>query len=301
MLLTLLLRPFRHAFDFKGRSSRHEYFLFLLLTGLVNSSILWFIFEPSLSYQDLNLWPLKVLGIFFLVPFLSLIVRRLQDSGRGSYYYIFPVLVFASFIYSFFVSDIGILGITISFLGFISYIIALCLPEDKGPNCFGEKPPALYRPTKGPLSPKERRTFSLMWRPLYRWLDFSGRSTRKEYWMFFVLKIILSTLSMFVLEVNDFLDQTSIALSAIFLLFFLIFLTLPDLAVLVRRLHDSDRSGFWALLTLIPLVGFFIWLRFTCLSGTKGPNRFGPDPLGRDGDISQSSEEKPKTPETAAP
>ena len=52
---------------------------------------------------------------------------------------------------------------------------------------------------------------------------------------------------------------------------------LPSLAVSVRRLHDIDRTGWWALLYLIPLVSLVL-LVFACFEGTRGDNRFGPDP-----------------------
>jgi uncharacterized membrane protein YhaH (DUF805 family) len=53
---------------------------------------------------------------------------------------------------------------------------------------------------------------------------------------------------------------------------------IPSIAVTVRRLHDTDRSGWWILLGLIPLVGTIILLVFVCLDGTPGPNRFGTNP-----------------------
>jgi uncharacterized membrane protein YhaH (DUF805 family) len=54
----------------------------------------------------------------------------------------------------------------------------------------------------------------------------------------------------------------------------------PSLAVDVKRLHDRDKSGWWILLLLVPVLGF-IWfiVECGCLRGTAGPNRFGPDPL----------------------
>ncbi len=55
---------------------------------------------------------------------------------------------------------------------------------------------------------------------------------------------------------------------------------LPSLAVSVRRLHDIDRSGWWTLLILIPLVGYIVLLVFFVKIGTDGPNRFGTDPKG---------------------
>ena len=54
---------------------------------------------------------------------------------------------------------------------------------------------------------------------------------------------------------------------------------LPSLAVTVRRLHDTNRSGWWVLITLIPYIGGIILLILLCLKGTEGDNRFGEDPL----------------------
>ncbi|MDT7577550.1 MAG: hypothetical protein QOH17_3883, partial [Pseudonocardiales bacterium] len=53
---------------------------------------------------------------------------------------------------------------------------------------------------------------------------------------------------------------------------------LPSLAVGVRRLHDTDRSGWWLLIGLIPIIGGIVLLVFFVLEGTRGPNRFGADP-----------------------
>lgn len=53
---------------------------------------------------------------------------------------------------------------------------------------------------------------------------------------------------------------------------------IPSLAVLVRRLHDTNRSGGWFFISFVPLVGAIILLVFTCTKGNHGDNRFGPDP-----------------------
>jgi uncharacterized membrane protein YhaH (DUF805 family) len=57
---------------------------------------------------------------------------------------------------------------------------------------------------------------------------------------------------------------------------------IPNLAVTIRRLHDQDKSGWFILMGLIPIVGPIIILVFYCIEGTRGPNRFGPDPKGSD-------------------
>lgn len=55
---------------------------------------------------------------------------------------------------------------------------------------------------------------------------------------------------------------------------------LPLLAVIVRRLHDTDNSGWWLLIGIVPFIGGIILLVFAAIKGTSGPNRFGPDPKG---------------------
>ena len=70
------------------------------------------------------------------------------------------------------------------------------------------------------------------------------------------------------------MDPDQVALSAIFGLA----VTIPSLAVSVRRLHDIDKSGWWFLLHLVVLVGTIILLIWACKSGNNGPNRFGEDP-----------------------
>jgi uncharacterized membrane protein YhaH (DUF805 family) len=56
-------------------------------------------------------------------------------------------------------------------------------------------------------------------------------------------------------------------------------LLLPNLAVTARRLHDIDRSAWWILIMLVPIVGAIILFMFMCLRGTFGLNRFGPEPV----------------------
>jgi uncharacterized membrane protein YhaH (DUF805 family) len=56
-------------------------------------------------------------------------------------------------------------------------------------------------------------------------------------------------------------------------------LLIPSIAVAMRRLHDTDRSGWWLLIAFIPFIGSIVLLIFFVLEGTRGPNRFGPDPL----------------------
>lgn len=125
--------------------------------------------------------------------------------------------------------------------------------------------------------------------PLKRYADFSGRSRRKEYWMFFLLILIVGVvLAMFTGSFAAMTDPTSAAAEgamgagSIIMILFYLAIFIPALAVQVRRFHDQDKSGWFVLLGFIPFVGGIIVLVFMCLEGTKGENRFGPDPKMND-------------------
>ena len=115
--------------------------------------------------------------------------------------------------------------------------------------------------------------------PLQRYADFQGRSRRKEYWMFllgvFIAAIILGIIEG-VLGLSGMVGGVYGPLTTLLLLGIIV----PSIAVQVRRFHDQDKSGWFVLLGFIPFVGGIIVLVFMCLEGTRGPNRFGPDPKG---------------------
>jgi uncharacterized membrane protein YhaH (DUF805 family) len=105
---------------------------------------------------------------------------------------------------------------------------------------------------------------------------FSGRARRKEYWFFLLFNIII-TIALFM--VDGAIGTLSVnggigLLSGIYSLAVLI----PSLAVGIRRLHDTDRSGWWLLIGLIPVIGSVAILVLMVLGGTPGDNRFGTDP-----------------------
>ncbi len=104
-----------------------------------------------------------------------------------------------------------------------------------------------------------------------KYVTFSGRARRKEYWMFVLFNILASI----AVGVVDGILGT-VMLGSLYSLAVL----LPGLAVCVRRLHDTDRSGWWILISLIPIVGIIVLLVFMCLDSTPGENRFGPNPKG---------------------
>ncbi len=95
---------------------------------------------------------------------------------------------------------------------------------------------------------------------------FRGRATRTEYWMFFLFNLLFT----FVLGYLDGVMEMGV-LSLVYSLFIL----LPSIAVAVRRLHDTGRTGWWLLLTLIPLIGGLVILVFLVLDSEEGENEYG--------------------------
>lgn len=124
-----------------------------------------------------------------------------------------------------------------------------------------------------------------MFMPYRRYADFSGRSRRLEYWMFTLLTLIV-VFACFILMLigGGFTDgeenfRPLFWLGGAILGIWGLASIIPSIAVQVRRFHDQDRSGWMVLLGFIPYVGGLIVFIFMCLQGTRGPNRYGPDPL----------------------
>ena len=105
---------------------------------------------------------------------------------------------------------------------------------------------------------------------------FSGRSRRKEYWMFF----LFNTLIEFALCILALLLMKSGIGSILYgvCALYMVDCIIPAVAVSVRRLHDTGKSGWLFLLVLIPIVGPIILLVFFVLEGNSGVNQYGPDP-----------------------
>ena len=110
---------------------------------------------------------------------------------------------------------------------------------------------------------------------LRNYIGFSGRARRKEFWMFILVNAIITVVISIVDKILgwDLGDGQGILATIYGLLVFL-----PGLAVQFRRLHDTERTAWWLLLSFIPIVGWIALIVFSCQSGTPGENRFGPDP-----------------------
>lgn len=104
---------------------------------------------------------------------------------------------------------------------------------------------------------------------LKKYATFNGRARRQEYWMFFLFNLLFTLAAGLI---DRFLGTSLIG--GLYSLFIL----LPSVAVLVRRLHDIGRTGWWVLLSLIPVIGVVVLLFFAASEGMHGDNEYGPDP-----------------------
>ena len=113
---------------------------------------------------------------------------------------------------------------------------------------------------------------------LKKYADFSGRARRKAYWVFVLITLVITIL---LTLVDGALGLYSVesglgVLSGLYSLAVLV----PSISVGARRLHDTNRSGWWLLLGLIPLIGAIVLLVMLCLNSTPGDNDYGPNPKG---------------------
>ncbi len=111
-----------------------------------------------------------------------------------------------------------------------------------------------------------------------KYATFEGRARRSEYW-YFVLFCVLAIVALAIIDeiTGTFSEETGMGLlSGLFVLATI----LPSFAVTVRRLHDTDRNGWWILINLIPIIGAIVLLVFTVQDSQPGANRFGPNPKG---------------------
>jgi uncharacterized membrane protein YhaH (DUF805 family) len=102
---------------------------------------------------------------------------------------------------------------------------------------------------------------------LERYALFQGRSARPEFWWYFLAALIIGIVF-----------NVLIAVSNIFFVLYVIYglaVLIPGIAVGVRRLHDTDKSGWWLLIALVPFVGIIVLIVFWATEGTRGQNRYG--------------------------
>ena len=109
---------------------------------------------------------------------------------------------------------------------------------------------------------------------------FDGRSARSEYWWPVLAMTIVNYFIILPIQL-----LVSEGFGGILSIIFSLVILIPSIAVAIRRLHDTDKSGWWYLLIFLPIIGWIALIVFFATAGTSGSNRFGPDPLGSDANV----------------
>jgi uncharacterized membrane protein YhaH (DUF805 family) len=117
---------------------------------------------------------------------------------------------------------------------------------------------------------------------------FDGRARRLEYWVFsgFVAAVAVLTLLLAQIGTDGGARGLRI-LGGAFLTLFILASIVPSFALRIRRLHDINRTGYWILIAFLPIIGSVLLLVFSLLPGTRGANRFGPDPKAVESELSE--------------
>ena len=105
---------------------------------------------------------------------------------------------------------------------------------------------------------------------LENYANFEGRARRSEFWFFELANVIVWLVLLILANIAGILGLLAIV--------YWLGILIPSIAVGIRRLHDTDKSGWWILIGLVPFVGGIILLVFMCIDGTRGTNQWGPSP-----------------------
>lgn len=119
------------------------------------------------------------------------------------------------------------------------------------------------------------QAFNWYIRGLQRYIQFTGRAGRAEFW-YYILFYILIVIG---LRIVDGVLFGATAGNGVLTWLFWLFSIMPNLAIGARRLHDTGRSGWWLLLSLIPIVGLIVLLIWFISQGQEDSNQYGPPPI----------------------
>ena len=141
--------------------------------------------------------------------------------------------------------------------------------------------------------PEDFNLFSAYASMFKKYAKFKGRSRRKEYWLAWLMNMIITLVMMVIMYapiISDIVNYgeptmdsaagAGIIIIALVLYIYVLALMIPSIAMTVRRLHDIGKSGWFCLIAFIPFGGIILFV-FECMDGNPGPNRYGPDPKGR--------------------
>lgn len=113
---------------------------------------------------------------------------------------------------------------------------------------------------------------------LKNYMGFQGRASRTEFWMFMLFNFIVSFVLGFIGGMLNRGSESGAGVGDWLSVLYMLAIFLPALAVQIRRLHDTNRSGWWSLIGLIPIIGVIVILIFCALPGTPGGNDYGEEP-----------------------
>ncbi len=110
---------------------------------------------------------------------------------------------------------------------------------------------------------------------LKKYAVFNGRARRKEYWMFYLFNLVIAIALGFIEGIADIAPASN---QSVLASFYSLAVLIPSIAVSVRRLHDTDRTGWWLLIGIIPLIGTIVLLVFMVKDSSTGQNQYGANP-----------------------
>jgi uncharacterized membrane protein YhaH (DUF805 family) len=113
-----------------------------------------------------------------------------------------------------------------------------------------------------------------------QYADFRTRARRKEFWMFMLIHLgVLFSLNLITKWINsEFAQNTNFEWFSNAFIVYIFITIIPSIAIIVRRLHDQNRNRFFVLLPLFPYIGGIALIILMILPGSKGDNKYGPDP-----------------------
>lgn len=111
---------------------------------------------------------------------------------------------------------------------------------------------------------------------LRQYIDFEGRARRKEYWMFVLINIVVAFIVSLLDNILGLADKETG--TGVLSTLYALAVVLPGIAVSVRRLHDINKSGWWLLISFIPLIGIIWLLVLMATDGKPGQNQYGINP-----------------------
>lgn len=114
-------------------------------------------------------------------------------------------------------------------------------------------------------------------RALGKYATFAGRAPRKEYWYFGLINAAILIGLAIAISMTASAGHSPLALTVVYAVFALLILV-PSISVMVRRLHDTDHSGWWFWISLVPAIGGLVLLVFAVLDSSPGSNQYGPSP-----------------------